>query len=144
MEQILGEHYNNRSNSKSSSIDMKIVDEVWTTIIEPILTKIVKKSGKSIIDGVAELVDRGITLGYIVRTSGVLNYLKKFGILSMFQSYALKSTEEDVRNFIHWLLEDVLPRKMPGVATYIKNNQDAYQWFEQSIFELWRILRGEM
>ena len=143
MEQTLREYSNSR-NSRSSSIDMKIVDEVWTTIIEPILAKIVKKSGKSIIDGMAELVDRGITLGYIVKTSGGLNYLKKFGILSMFQGYAVKSTEEDVRNFIRWVLEEVLPRKMPGVSTYIKNNPEAYQWFEQSIFELWRILRGEL
>jgi len=129
---------------KSKTKEDKLVDTIWETLVKPLLDIAVEKTQMPIKDLILRLVDSGITLGYLAKVYKFENYLKKFGnFLKMFKEMAKSATPEEVNQFVDYIVNTVLPRKDPILADLFKRDQKTFEWFRQSIFELWQMFRGD-
>jgi len=133
-----------RKEKKSKKMKKdELINTFWEVIILPLLDKAIESTQKPVKDIILELAESGTTLGYLAKVYGFEKYLKKFDYFFKIVKETAKSARpEDVDKFIGYIIEEVLPRKDPILAELFKNDQKVYEWFRQSIFELWQMFKG--
>ncbi len=121
----------------------EVADAIWEGVIRPIVDAVANHTKMSVVDLVARLIESNTTLGALARHADLRSLIMRVPIYGeVVIRAAMRAKPEDVDGLVNYVLE-VIKRK-DGVLYRALSDERGYAWLRQSIFELWRIVRGEM